>query len=100
MSEDKLALAKREVSGKKVKTLRDQGLIPSVVFGGEAPVLTQSEYNPTEKAIRIAGYHSPIELTVDGKAQMVLVKDVAFDPVSHKILNVEFSLTKKKCGFS
>lgn len=90
MSEEKLALAKREVSGKKVKTLREQGLIPSVVFGGEAPVLTQSSYNETEKAVRIAGYHSPVDLTVDGKAQMALVKNVAFDPVSHKILNVEF----------
>ena len=45
MSEEKLALAKREVSGKKVKNLREQGLIPSVVFGGKEPILTQSSYN-------------------------------------------------------
>ena len=90
MSEDKLALAKREVSGKKVKTLREQGLIPSVVFGGKEPILTQSSYNETEKAVRIAGYHSPIDLTVDGKKQLVLVKDVAIDPVKRKILNIEF----------
>ena len=90
MSEEKLALAKREVSGKKVKNLREQGLIPSVVFGGKEPILTQSSYNETEKAVRIAGYHSPIDLTIDGKKQMALVKDVAIDPIKRKILNIEF----------
>ncbi|MBR5669588.1 50S ribosomal protein L25 [Candidatus Saccharibacteria bacterium] len=90
MSEEKLALAKREVSGKKVKNLREQGLIPSVVFGGKAPIMTQSAYNETEKAVRIAGYHSPIDLTIDGKKQMALVKNVAMDPVKRKILNIEF----------
>lgn len=90
MSEEKLALSKREVSGKKVKSLREQGIIPSVVFGEKEPIMTQSEYNETEKAVRVAGYHSPVDLTIDGKKQMALVKNVAFDPVKHKILNIEF----------
>ena len=90
MSESKLALAKREVSGKKVKNLREQGLIPSVVFGEGEPILTQSSYNETEKAVRTAGYHSPIDLTINGKAQMVLVKNVDIDPVKRLIRNIEF----------
>ena len=91
MSEDKLTLAKREVSGKKVKTLRDQGIIPSVVFekGGKT-VLTQSAYNETEKAIRTVGYHSPIDLDIDGKKQMAMVKVVDLDPVKRMIRNIEF----------
>lgn len=94
MSEAKLALAKREVSGKKVKALRDQGMIPSVVFGKGEPILTQSSYNETEKAVRAAGYHSPIDLTIDGKAQMVLVKSVDIDPVKRLIRNIEFQAIK------
>ena len=90
MSDAKLALAKREVSGKKVKVLREQGLIPSVVFGEGEPILTQSAYNETEKAIRAAGYHSPIDLSIDGKAQMALVKVVDMDPVKRVIRNIEF----------
>ena len=90
MSDTKLALTKREVSGKKVKALREQGIIPSVVFGNGDPIITQSTYNETERAIRVAGYHSPIDLTIDGKAQMVLVKTVDIDPVKRVILNVEF----------
>lgn len=91
MSEDKLTLAKREVSGKKVKTLREQGFIPSVVFekGGKT-VLTQSVYNETEKAIRSVGYHSPIDLDIDGKKQMAMVKVVDLDPVKRMIRNIEF----------
>ena len=90
MSDTKLALAKREVAGKKVKNLREQGIIPSVVFGEGEPVLTQSVYNETEKAVREAGYHSPIDLTIDGKAQMALVKNVDMDPIKRTIRNIEF----------
>jgi large subunit ribosomal protein L25 len=88
---EKLALQKRDVSGKKVKALRRQGLVTSVVYGkGMTPVLTQSEYNPTEAAVRIAGYHSPIDLTIGGKAQLAMVKSVDVDPVRRSILNIEF----------
>ena len=90
MSEDKLSLAKRELTGKKVKGLREQGLIPSVVFGDGEPVLTQSAYNETEKVLLSAGYHSPIDLDIAGKKQMALVKVVHLDPVKRMIMNVEF----------
>ena len=91
MSEDKLSLAKRVVTGKKVKNLREDGLIPSVIFGckGE-PILAQSEYVATEKVLSNAGYHSPIDLDIDGKKQMALVKTVHLDPVKRTIMNIEF----------
>ena len=90
MSEDKLSLAKRELTGKKVKSLREQGLIPSVVFGEGEPILTQSAYNETEKVLLSAGYHSPIDLDITGKKQMALVKTVHMNPVKRTIDNVEF----------
>ncbi len=91
MSEDKLALTKRTLTGKKLKSLRAEGLIPSVVYGGQnEPILAQSPYNPTESALKKVGYHSPIDLTLDGKAQMALVKDVDIDPITRLIRNVQF----------
>ncbi|MBR0133977.1 50S ribosomal protein L25 [Candidatus Saccharibacteria bacterium] len=91
MSEDKLSLAKRELTGKKVKALREQGIIPSVVFGGKGdPIMTQSAYNETEKVLLSAGYHSPVDLDIAGKKQMALVKTVHLDPVKRTIMNVEF----------
>ena len=90
MAEYKLTLKKRELVGKKLKSLRADGLIPSVLYGGKEPVLLSSEYVPTEKTLLGAGYHSPIDLDIEGKKKMAIVKDVAIDPVSRKIMNVEF----------
>ena len=91
MSEDKLTLKKRELTGKKMKALREAGLIPSVVYGGgKEPILTESDYNETEKVLRSAGYHSPVDLDIDGKKQMALVKNIDVDPVRRVVRNVEF----------
>lgn len=90
MAEYKLGLEKREVTGKKLKDLRAKGLIPSVVYGGKEPVLASSEYVATEKVLEQAGYHSPIDLDLAGKKQLAIVKDVQIDPVSRKIINIEF----------
>lgn len=96
MAEYKLALEKRELTGKKLKSLREKGMIPSVVYGGKEPVLLASEYVATEKVLLGAGYHSPIDLDMAGKKQMAIVKDVHIDPVSRKIMNVEFQAVSAK----
>lgn len=86
----KLSLSKRNLTGKKLKALRADGKIPSVVYGEGEPVLASSEYVATEKVLEGAGYHSPIDLDIAGKEQLAIVKDVQIDPVSRKIVNVEF----------
>lgn len=90
MSDNKLSLEKRTLTGKKLAGLRADGFIPSVIYGEGEPVLAQSAYNDTEKVLKSAGYHSTIDVTLDGKKSMAIVKDVAIDPVSRKIVNVEF----------
>ena len=90
MAEYKLTLEKRELTGKKLKNLRAAGMIPSVVYGEKEPVLLSSEYVATEKVLMAAGYHSPIDLDMAGKEQLAIVKDVQVDPVSRKIVNIEF----------
>lgn len=90
MSEYKLTLKERKVTGKKVKSLRAEGMIPSVVYGGKESILLVSEYVPTEKVLIAAGHHSPIDLMIDGKKKLAIVKDVHIDPVTRKIVNVEF----------
>ena len=90
MAEYKLTLEKRELTGKKLKTLRESGMIPSVVYGEKEPKLAASEYVATEKVLEKAGYHSPIDLDFAGKKQLAIVKDVQLDPVSRKIVNIEF----------
>ncbi len=90
MSDIKLSLNVRTLTGKKLAGLRKDGFIPSVIYGEGEPVLAQSAYNETEKVLLAAGYHSTIDVDYDGKKKMVIVKDVNLDPVSRKIVNVEF----------
>ncbi len=92
MSEETLILEKRKLTGKKVKGLRADGKIPSVVYGKDIkePILTESAYNETEKLLNKTGYHSTIDLEIAGKKQMAMVKVVDLDPVKRTILSVEF----------
>lgn len=85
-----LSLGKREATGKQLKALRAAGQIPSVVYGGEMPIMTTSAYNETDKVLHEVGYHSPVELSIAGQVQLAIVKNVDIDPVSRRVLNVEF----------
>lgn len=96
MAEYKLSLENREITGKKLKDLRSKGMIPSVVYGGKEPVLLASEYVATEKVLEKAGYHSPIDLDMAGKKHLAIVKDVQVDPVSRRIVNIEFQAISAK----
>lgn len=95
MADYKLKLEKRTVSGKKTKSLRKNGFITSVIYGEKTPILAMSEYVPTEKILEKAGYHSPIDLDLDGKTKLAIVKNVQIDPVSRKINNIEFQAISK-----
>lgn len=96
MAEYKLTLKKRELVGKKTKQLKKEGLIPSVIYGGKEPILLMSEYIATQKVLSGAGYHSPIDLDIDGKKQIAIVKNVDIDPVSRRIVNIEFKAVSAK----
>lgn len=87
---NQLSLTSRSVQGKKLKALRAAGQIPSVIYGDETPLLAASDYNATEKVLLSAGYHSPIELMLDGQPHLAIVKNISLDPVSRRIMNVEF----------
>lgn len=95
MNDLKLKVSLREVSGKKVATVRKAGLVPGVIYGAEMePILTQSDYNATEKLVNEAGYHSPVNIEIDGDKKLAMVKNVAIDPVKRRIINVEFHAIK------
>ena len=90
MSDYNLSLSVRTETGKKTLALRENGLVPSVIYGGKSEILAKSPYNETEKVLKLAGYHSPIDLTVDDKKTMAIVKSVQLDPVSRRIIAVSF----------
>ncbi len=90
-----LTLDERVVHGKKVKQLRTEGIVPTVVYGpGMKPVSAQAPHNILEKVYRQAGSHSPVHLTIGSKKRIAMIKDVEFDVVKHKINHVSFHAVK------
>lgn len=91
-----LKLDERTVIGKKAGRLRQEGIVPSVVYGGKAdPITTQSPIVETTKVAGAAGKHSPVHLTIDGKKKLAIIKSIDFDPVKHSIRHVAFHTIKQ-----
>ncbi len=91
-----LTLDARNAQGKKVKKLREQGFVPAVVYGhGVEPINVQAEYNIIEKAVRHAGKHTPVHLTIDSKKKIAMIKDIDMDPVKSRIRHVSFHAVKQ-----
>jgi len=96
MHDISLKLEKRDTSGKKNIKLRDSGFIPSVVYGGQdEPIATQSTEVETVKIVKSAGKHTPVNLTIDGKKKMAIIKSIDIDPVKHKLRHVAFHVIKR-----
>jgi len=96
MHEITLSLETRTATGKKVSKLRQDGIVPSVVYGGQdEPVSTQSSLTETMKVVREAGKHTPVHITIDGKKKLAIIKDVEVDAVNHGLLHVAFHAIKQ-----
>lgn len=96
MSNISLKLNKRTIEGKKVAKLRESGLVPSVVYGGQSkPLMTQSQLVETTKAIHTVGKHTPLNLTIDGVKKLAIIKNVDYDPVKHLLRHVAFHTIKQ-----
>ena len=96
MHDISLKLTKREAHGKKVATLRKEGFVPSVVYGGhDEPVSTQSADVETTKVVHEAGKHTPVHLIIDGKKKLAIIKTIEIDPVKHRVVHVAFHAIKQ-----
>jgi large subunit ribosomal protein L25 len=95
-----LAVRPRTVLGKKVSTLRRQGILPGVIFGGHADSLPiETDLHTFEQRYRRWGNTTLLSLSgIDGGEVSALVHDVSRDPVTGRMLHVDFtrvSLTEK-----
>ncbi|MBC7868590.1 50S ribosomal protein L25 [Candidatus Saccharibacteria bacterium] len=97
MSNISLTLDERTVTGKKVATLRKQGIVPSVVYGGDTePISTQSPTVETTKVARTAGKHSPVDLVIAGKKRLAIIKSIDIDPVKQVVRHIAFHTISRK----
>ena len=85
-----LAVQKRDVVGRSVKHLREQGLIPAELYGKGIPNIHLSiPAKEFKKVFKAAGENTVVTLVVDGKKHPVLIQDVAQDVLSDEIVNVD-----------
>lgn len=71
--------------------LRDNGLIPAVLYGGATKTtgitVILKEF---EKVLKGAGESSTVTVTLDGKKLETLIHDVQFSPVTNKPVHADF----------
>ena len=93
MSEHNISATSRKDEGKGAsRRLRHAGLIPAVIYGGEAaPQSIQLEHEKTWLASQHEWFYSSIlDLNVDGKVQKALVRDIQRHPYKQVIMHIDF----------
>ena len=78
------------LGSRKVKRLRDQGLIPGVVYGHKEAVVPVT-LPKKELSTHISRGAHVFDLSLGGKSEKVLVKDVQFDHLGLEILHIDFA---------
>jgi large subunit ribosomal protein L25 len=89
-------LDKREVLGKGLAKLRHDGLVPAVIHDhGKDSIHVMGDFAKLVKVFSTAGKHHPVQLKVDGKQHLALIKDVDFEPTKHRMRHVVFQAIKQ-----
>jgi large subunit ribosomal protein L25 len=93
MSEHNISATSRKDEGKGAsRRLRHAGLIPAVIYGGDAaPQSIQLEHEKTWLASQHEWFYSSIlDLSVDGKVQKALLRDIQRHPFKQIIMHIDF----------
>ncbi len=86
----KIAGQKRESLGKKeAKKLREQGLIPGVLYGKDEVVHLALSFSDLRSFVYTPSVYL-IDLSIDDKEYKALIQDVQWHPVEEQILHIDF----------
>ncbi len=81
----------RTLTGKKVKQLRNEGLVPAVIYGPSTePINVQIPYRPLEIILMKAGGTNLVDIQLDGSTVTVLTREVQRHVLRSDILHVDF----------
>ncbi len=82
--------SERESVGKKAtKAVRDAGMVPCVIYGGEQPVHFQAESKAFKSLVYTPDAHT-VAIDLGGKVFNAILQDIQFHPVSDAILHIDF----------
>ncbi|WP_439129547.1 50S ribosomal protein L25/general stress protein Ctc [Polaribacter sp.] len=82
--------SKRESVGKvATKALRNAGMVPCVIYGGDKPVHFSAEELAFKNLVYTPNVYTAT-INVDGQKIAAILQDIQFHPVTDKILHVDF----------
>ncbi|NHN27358.1 50S ribosomal protein L25/general stress protein Ctc [Flavobacterium jejuense] len=82
--------SERENVGKKAtKAVRDAGMVPCVIYGGNQPVHFTADERTFKDLVYTPNAHTVI-IELEGKKVDAILQDIQFHPVSDKILHIDF----------
>ncbi len=83
--------SQRESVGKvSTKALRNAGMVPCVVYGGDKAVHFSAEELAFSKLVFTPNAHTVVIALDNGTSINAILQDIQFHPVSDKILHVDF----------
>jgi len=88
---------KRDVVGKKVGSLRRQGLIPGVMYGhNEPPFPIIMNAREIERVINNLTSSSIVTVKVDGESHQALIREKQKDYIRNQIIHIDFQILSLK----
>ncbi|HSX58428.1 MAG TPA: 50S ribosomal protein L25 [Candidatus Saccharimonadales bacterium] len=91
MSRPELNVEERSLTGKKVKKLRREGVIPANIFGKDVKSISvQVAFKDFQKTFKEAGETALIDVKVKNEVYPSLIHNLQRDPVHDDLIHVDF----------
>ncbi|MDG2059869.1 MAG: 50S ribosomal protein L25/general stress protein Ctc [Flavobacteriales bacterium] len=85
-----ISVIEREKVGKSnTRSLRNQGNVPCVLYGGEKQVCFYAHENDFRNIVNTPDFYV-VELDISGNKTRAIMKDIQFHPVTDRILHIDF----------
>lgn len=86
-----LDVKQRTVLKKGLNVFRAEGKTPAVVHNrGKESLHISADSKELGKVYKQAGKHHPVQLVIDGKQQLAIIKDADIDPVKGRLRHIVF----------
>lgn len=89
---------KRTLQGKGAsRRLRGSGKVPAIIYGGDQEAESiEMDHNDLFHKLKLEAFHASIlSLSVAGKKEQVLLRDIQMHPFKHQVLHVDFQRVDK-----
>lgn len=92
-----LKASKRKLIGRKIKTLRKQGIIPANIYGKDVKSLAiEVDSKEFKKTYKEAGETGIVEVALEKDIRPVLISNVQVHPATDEILHIDFKQVNLK----